>query len=31
MIWGVFITQLIKNIARRHAGLVELRTQDTLK
>ena len=28
---GVFITQLIKNIARRHAGLVELRTQDTLK
>ena len=27
----VFITQLIKNIASRHAGLVELRPQDTLK
>lgn len=28
---GEFIAKLIKNIAERHAGLVELRPQDTLK
>ncbi|MFB6349328.1 lipoyl(octanoyl) transferase LipB [Moraxella sp. ZJ142] len=28
---GEFIDKFIKNIARRHAGLVELRPQDTLK